>query len=145
MLSSSRFMVAVHALSVIARRDDGTPVCSSIVAASVNTNPVVIRRLMRDLEKASLVASVTGRAGGFKLSRHAGRITLADIYKAVEDETIFRMHKTDPASDCPIGAQICKVLAGPLHAAETALAVSLAGTSLKDIAGRIAAPTVIAV
>ena len=80
MLSSSRFMVAVHALSVIARMSDGRPICSSIVAASVNTNPVVIRRLMRDLERASLVASVTGRAGGFILGRQAARITLADYF-----------------------------------------------------------------
>lgn len=137
MLSSSRFMVAVHALSVIARRVDGSPVCSTIVAESVNTNPVVIRRLMRDLERASLVASVTGRAGGFKLGRHAGRITLADIYKAVEDESIFRMHKTDPKHKCPIGAAIIKVVAEPLRGAEQALERALAGTTLDDIASQI--------
>jgi Rrf2 family protein len=137
MLSSSRFMVAVHALSVIARRDDGSPVCSSIVAESVNTNPVVIRRLMRDLERASLVASVTGRAGGFKLGRQAGRITLADIYKAVEDESIFRMHKTDPKGKCPVGAAITKVVAEPLRLAEQALERALATTTLDDIASRI--------
>jgi Rrf2 family protein len=137
MLSSSRFMVAVHALSVIARREDGSPVCSSIVAESVNTNPVVIRRLMRDLEKASLVASVTGRAGGFKLGRHAGRITLADIYKAVEDESIFRMHKTDPKAKCPVGAALFKVVAEPLRSAEQALEKALATTTLDDIASQI--------
>jgi Rrf2 family protein len=145
MLSSSRFIVAIHAMSVLAKHAGRGPVCSGQVAMSVNTNPVVIRRLMSDLEKAGLVRSASGRTGGFSLARAPDGISLADIYKAVEDETIFRMHKTDPASDCPIGAQICKVLAGPLHAAETALAASLASTSLKDIAGRIAAPTVIAV
>lgn len=137
MLSSSRFMVAVHALSVIARRADGSPVCSTIVAESVNTNPVVIRRLMRDLEKASLVASVTGRSGGFTLGRHANRITLADIYKAVEDESIFRMHKTDPKGKCPIGAAIVKLVAEPLRGAEQALEQALAGTTLDDIASQI--------
>jgi Rrf2 family protein len=138
MLSSSRFMVAVHALSVIARMSDGRPVCSSIVAESVNTNPVVIRRLMRDLERASLVASVTGRAGGFILGRQAGRITLADIYKAVEDESIFRMHKIDPKGKCPVGAAIIKVVADPLRSAEQALERALAGTTLDDIANQIA-------
>ena len=56
MLSSSRFVVAIHALSVIARAGGRNPVCSSVVAESVNTNPVVIRRLMRDLEKGGYVA-----------------------------------------------------------------------------------------
>ena len=137
MLSSSRFMVAVHALSVIARRGDGSPVCSTIVAESVNTNPVVIRRLMRDLERASLVASVTGRAGGFRLGRNPDRITLADIYKAVEDETIFRMHKTDPKGKCPVGAALVKIVAEPLHTAEQALEKALASTTLNDIARQI--------
>ncbi len=137
MLSSSRFMVAVHALSVIARMSDGRPICSSIVAASVNTNPVVIRRLMRDLERASLVASVTGRAGGFRLGRNPDRITLADIYKAVEDESIFRMHKTDPKGKCPVGAAIVKVVAEPLRTAEQALEKALASTTLNDIARQI--------
>jgi Rrf2 family protein len=138
MLSSSRFVVAIHALSVIARAGARGPVCSSIVAESVNTNPVVIRRLMRDLEKAALVSSATGRAGGFTLSRDPGGITLADIYKAVEDEGTFRLHKTDPQSPCPVGCQILKILSAPLQSAESALAHSLAKTTLKDIAAQIA-------
>ena len=69
MLSSSRFVVAVHAMSVLARFHGKGPVCSALVAASVHTNPVVIRRLMTELEKAELVKSVAGRAGGFELVR----------------------------------------------------------------------------
>lgn len=44
MLSSSRFVVAVHAMSVLARFAGKGPVCSAAVAESVHTNPVVIRR-----------------------------------------------------------------------------------------------------
>lgn len=138
MLSSTRFAVAVHALTVLARNADKGPVCSSFVAKSVNTNPVVIRRLMGDLEKAGLVASTAGRSGGFLLSRAAERISLADVYRSVEDEGIFRLHKLDPETDCPIGCQLMKILAKPLHAAEASLEKSLAATSLKDIAVAIA-------
>ena len=68
-------------------RDSGKgPVCSNMIAQSVHTNPVVIRRLMSELEKASLVASTSGRSGGFSLARPAPQITLADVYRAVEDE-----------------------------------------------------------
>lgn len=137
MLSSSRFIVAIHALSVLARAAGKGPVCSNMVARSVHTNPVVIRRLMSELEKARLVRSVAGRAGGFELDRHADAITLADVYKAVEDETVFRMHKTDPHAECPVAAQIGKILSGPLRAAESALAQSLAQTTLRDVATAI--------
>ncbi|MCX7350780.1 MAG: Rrf2 family transcriptional regulator [Alphaproteobacteria bacterium] len=117
MLSSSRFIVAVHAMSVLARCRGKGPVCSALVAESVHTNPVVIRRLMTELEKASLVKSVAGRAGGF--------------------EHVFRMHKTDPHSTCPVAAQLGQILTGPLRAAECALHASLAKTSIRDVASAI--------
>jgi Rrf2 family protein len=137
MLSSSRFIVAVHALSVIARHGGRGPVCSALVARSVHTNPVVIRRLMTDLEKARLVRSVAGRAGGFELDRPAAEITLADVYGAVEDESFFRMHKTDPASACPVACQLGRILSPPLRAAEGALAASLRRTTLGDVTAAI--------
>ncbi len=137
MLSSSRFIVAVHAMSVLARLQGKGPVCSALVAQSVHTNPVVIRRLMTELERAGLVRSVAGRAGGFTLNRDAAEITLADVYFAVEDESVFRMHKTDPQSNCPVAAQLGRVLSAPLRAAECALHTSLAKTSISDVATAI--------
>lgn len=137
MLSSSRFVVAIHALSVLARAAGKGPVCSTAVAESVHTNPVVIRRLMSELEKANLVRAVAGRSGGFELDRKADSITLADVYRAVEDEAVFRMHKISPDSACPVAAQIGKILTGPLRAAECALSNSLAQTTLKDVASAI--------
>ena len=127
MLSSSRFVVAIHALSVLARRAGKGPVCSNAIAESVHTNPVVIRRLMSELEKSSIVKSTAGRTGGFELGRPAPAITLADVYVAVEDETVFRMHKMDPAAECPVAAQLKNVLAKPLKAAETAMTNALGG------------------
>lgn len=133
MLSSTRFAVAVHALTVLAKNAEHGPVCSGLVAQSVNTNPVVIRRLMGDLERAGLVVSAAGRSGGFQLSRAADSISLADVYKSVEDTGIFRLHKTCTESKCPIGAQLAKILSSPLKAAESALEKSLQATTLKDI------------
>lgn len=137
MLSSSRFVVAVHAMSVLARFAGKGPVCSAAVAESVHTNPVVIRRLMTELEKANLVRSVAGRSGGFELNRDACEISLADVYFAVEDESVFRMHKTDPQSCCPVAVQLGKILTAPLKAAECALHTSLAKTSIRDVAAAI--------
>lgn len=137
MLSSSRFIVAVHAMSVLARFVGKGPVCSAMVAESVHTNPVVIRRLMSELEKAKLVRAVAGRSGGFELNRDPASITLADIYFAVEDANVFRMHKIDPNAKCPVAAQLGKVLHGPLRAAECALHSSLAKTSIRDVAAAI--------
>ena len=133
MLSSSRFVVAIHALSVLARSAGKGPVCSTAIADSVHTNPVVIRRLMSELEKSSIVKSTAGRTGGFELARSATGISLAEVYCAVEDKSFFRMHKTDPMAECPVAAQLKSVLSKPLKAAEDALTNALAVTSLDDV------------
>ncbi len=137
MLSSSRFVVAVHALSILARSPDRQPVCSALIAQSVHTNPVVIRRLMSALEKSKLVQSVAGRAGGFVLSRAADAISLAEIYDAVEDKSVFRMHKTDPDAQCPVALQMSNALSPFLRTAEVAMAEALGKTSLRQVVASI--------
>ncbi len=138
MLSSSRFVVAIHALSVLASHAGKGPVCSSIIASSVHTNPVVIRRLMSALERSSLVKSTAGRTGGFELAKSAASISLADVYGAVEDENVFRPHKIDADAECPIAKQLMSVLAHPLRSAEIALKQSLGLTTLADVVKQFA-------
>jgi Rrf2 family protein len=133
MLSSSRFLVAIHALSVLARNQGKGPVCSSVIADSVHTNPVVIRRLMSELERSALVKSTAGRTGGFELARSAPAISLADVYSAVEDGTVFRPHKLDPQAECPVAKHFMSVLSPPLRAAEKALTQSLRATTIADV------------
>ncbi len=133
MLSSSRFVVAVHAMSLLARTPQGKPVCSTLIANSVQTNPVVIRRMMSALEKAGLVQSVAGRAGGFVLAREAKKVSLGDIYNAVETDTVFRMHKTEVPAKCPIAQQMADVLAPYLKKADQALTAALSETNLRQV------------
>ena len=133
MLSSSRFVVAVHVLSLLAKNAGRGPMCSSAIAESVGTNPVVIRRMMSELEKAGLINSTSGRSGGFELSRDANNISLACVYGAVENDTVFRMHKVDPAVECPIAVQLGRILMPRLRDAELALTRSLATTKLSDV------------
>ena len=74
MLSSSKFVVALHILTVLAHRRGHGPVSSKMIADSVGTNPVVIRRLMTALEGAALVNATAGRHGGFELAREPRQI-----------------------------------------------------------------------
>src|SRR5436190_15480678 len=96
MSTSSRFAVAVHILTLMAWSDD-EPLKSDQVAESVNTNPVVIRRMLLELSEANLVNSQTGATGGSRLSRKPEEITLQDVYHAVECPGVFSLHK-QPAS-----------------------------------------------
>src|SRR5437667_14393 len=99
---SSRFAVAIHVLTLLASRDG--PLTSEYIAGSVNTNAVVIRRLMKALRGAKLVVSQGGPGGGWRLARAPEAMSLRDVYRAVEDPPLFRQH--DPSSLCPIGSTI---------------------------------------
>ena len=90
---------------------------------------------MAELEKAKLVRATAGRSGGFELERNADGITLADIYQAVEDATVFRMHKTDPNSKCPVACQMGKILGAPLRDGVKCV-VNVAGTESAQGCGR---------
>lgn len=51
---SSRFPVAVQIIIIIAWCPEDVKVTSEVLAVSVNTNPALIRRIMRYLKKQSL-------------------------------------------------------------------------------------------
>lgn len=133
MLSSSRFVVAVHLLSLLAHYGKKGPVCSNTIAKSVDTNPVVVRRMMSQLERHQLVTSTSGRSGGFLLARPPTEISLADIYEAVEDEQVFRLHKHGVEAECEFARSIMRSLSPKLCDASQAMRKSLADTKLGEI------------
>jgi len=109
MAANSQFSMAVHVLAMLAKSDDGN-VKSECIAASVNTNAVVIRRLLGQLNQANLVMSQTGAAGGTRLAKQPSDISLCEIYKAVTCGEVFALHAKSPNQDCPIGKNIEAVL-----------------------------------
>ena len=74
------------------------------MAESVNTNPVVIRKIMSYLKQAGFVYVNRG-PGGAGLLKDLHEITLLDVYHAVnvvEEDKLFHIHE-QPNPDCPIG------------------------------------------
>jgi len=109
MAANSQFSMAVHVLSMLARSEDEN-LKSDYIAKSVNTNAVVIRRLLGQLNQAKLVVSQTGSNGGTRLARCPDQINLAEIYKAVNCGGVFALHTKGPNKDCPVGRNIEAVL-----------------------------------
>lgn len=132
MTSSSRFATAVHILTLLASQKDES-LTSDYVAGSVNTNPVVIRRLLRMLADAGLVSSCPGSAGGSRLARDPRKITLLDAYNAVEGGELFGERSRIPNPKCPVGRNLDAVLLPRIRAAEAAAASSLGKTTIADL------------
>jgi len=140
MPSNSRFVVAVHILTLLALTARDKPQNSTFIASSINTNPVVVRRLMAMLVEAGLVAATAGRNGGFQLARCPDEITLADIYRAVEHDELFAWHCQPPNAACPVGANLHGALAGKIDQAKASLESELSKTLLSDLEAALAAP-----
>lgn len=132
MRTSCRFAMAVHVLAVLAYKQ-GEQVTSAFLASSVNTNPVIIRRLLLSLKTARLVQTRKGAGFGSCLSRSPGRINLAQVYRAVEETNPFATPSRRPNFACPVGNCIRETLHDVFASAETALECDLAKTTLADI------------
>lgn len=137
MASNSRFSIAVHVLTMLAQKGCDGRVKSEYIAKSVNTNPVVIRRLFCSLQQANLVVSQVGATGGTCLARPAENILLSEIYEAVGSGEIFSLHPNTPNQDCPIGKNIEAVLCGLQKEIDRSIEEKLAQYTLKDIIGLV--------
>lgn len=122
-MKSSRLAVAVHILTLL-ESEGGGPISSDYIASSVNTNPVVVRRMLSLLGRARLVTSQLGAGGGARLARPADAITLRDVYDAVEDPDLFAMHDA-PNPRCPVGRHIGAALDAHLNHASRAMRATL--------------------
>ncbi|MCO5973390.1 Rrf2 family transcriptional regulator [Actinoallomurus soli] len=135
MAANSRLTIAVHALAwlALAQRQGRDQLTSDQVAASVNTNPVIIRRSLGDLRRAGLVSVRHGPGAGWSLARPPEEISLEEVYDAVERDPLFGMHHTEPNLECPVGKGIRPALGSIYGGAEQALRRELARTSIADV------------
>lgn len=139
---NSRFTVAVHLLALMSagrERCLGTALTSEIAAESVNTNPVVARRILGSLRRAGLVSSHPGPTGGWLLVQEPQTITLRDVYRAVEDESLFSMHHRPPNSRCEVGRNIQNTLEHYFGEAEQAMEDKLAERTIADVVNDVKA------
>ncbi|MES9683594.1 transcriptional regulator [Bacillus sp. AFS001701] len=130
---SSRFTVAVHILSLVTI--ENSSLCTSEwIAGSVNTNPVVIRRVMGKLKNAGLIQVRRG-TGGASLRKPLNEITLLDVYRAVEvveEGELFQFHEK-PNPNCPVGANIQAVLELILNRAQEAMEKILDEVTMEEL------------
>ena len=135
---SSRFAVGIHILSLIEMNKDGVS-SSEFLAESVNTNPVLIRKIIGMLKKAELVEVHPGIAGT-KLAKKLSDITLLDVYKAVnvvQDNELFSVHE-NPNLKCVVGRNIQDTIIPILSTAQSALEKVLENITIENVVKDIA-------
>src|SRR5262249_6822526 len=126
-----------HVLTALAVNADDGPVTSIELARSVNTNPAFLRSLFGRLRDAGLIGVSLGKGGGARLARPASRITLADVYRAVEKDSPVQLHRCAPNEKCLVGRNILPVLDEVVHDVESAALGRLRRKTIADLAAQV--------
>ena len=134
---SARLTMATHILLAVDYFSGKARTTSDFLAGSVGTNPVIIRRILSQLQNAGLITVEPG-VGGASLAKDPKDISLLDIYNAVEkrEDMIFHFHE-NPNGDCPVGGRIHAVLDGELERVTACMEAQLERTKLSDLIGKL--------
>ncbi len=130
MSRSVKFPVAVHVCMALAVYPQKL-VSSEQLASSVDTNAVVIRRILKRLKEAGLVRSQGGSHGGSTLTRTPEEITLLDIYQAVEEAPKYDVHRG--CKTCSIARAVTSALPRFFERIEAEKLKELNKTSLQSL------------
>ena len=140
MRRDSRLSGVLHVLLHMAQNDG--PVTSSILAKAMDTNPVVLRRVMAGLRDKGYVQSEKGHGGGWTLTRDLAKITLRDVYAALGSPSLLAIGNRTEAPACVVAEAVTAGLRKSVADAESLLLTRLSEVTLaalsEDVRGRLA-------
>ena len=131
---SSRFTVALHIFTCVDTFKDDYKVTSDFLAGSINTNPVIIRKILTQLKNAGLITVARG-TGGITVNRPLSEITFYDVYQSiepVENGDLFHFHES-PNPECPVGRNIHRLLDEKLKAIQNSMEDKMRKFTLADL------------
>lgn len=131
MKRDSRLSNVLHALLHMAEMDG--PATSESLAQAMQTNPVVVRRLMAGLRFAGFVSSAKGHGGGWVLSCPLADITLRDIHEALGAPTLLAVGNRVESPGCVVEQAVNAALSDAFDAAEQVLLNRLGEVTLAQL------------
>lgn len=121
---------AVMAMADLAKHGAHDAVPLSAIAERQHLSLAYLEQLFLKLRRAGLVDSARGRSGGYRLGRAATLISVADVMRAVEEDT--RMTRCQGAAAGCLGEERC-LTHGLWEALGAEIAAFLAGVTLQDV------------
>jgi Rrf2 family protein len=133
---NQQFTFAVHIMTALAF-SPGDVIRSQTLAASVNTNPVVVRRLLLALRRAGLIETFAGKHGGARLRNKPGGISLVDIYDAVEPRPVIAVNERKALKKCHVSCNMKSIMSRVAAGAEDAVRKHLRGINLAQLVRKV--------
>ena len=131
---SSRFTIALHIFTCVETFKNDYKITSDFLARSINTNPVIIRKILTQLKNAGLITVARG-TGGISPTRPLKEISFYDVYQAiepVENGDLFNFHNS-PNPQCPVGKNIHALLDDKLKTIQLAMENEMKKYTLDDL------------
>lgn len=132
MRKDSRLSGVLHVLLHMA--EAGRPVTSEDMAKAMQTNAVVVRRVMAGLRDAGFVSSEKGHGGGWCIACDLAAVTLLDVYTALGSPQPFAMGNRSETPDCLVEQAVNAVLDDAFRDAEALLLARMGSVSLATLA-----------
>lgn len=144
-LYGSNAEYALHCLLFLVGAPEGAAPSARDLAECQGVSPSLVAKLFTRLQKAGIVTAQEGVRGGFGLARPPASISLLAVIDAVEGRKKLFDCKDIRARCILFGGQapdwatsgVCDIHAAMLRA-EKAMRAELSGTTLADVAGRVA-------
>jgi Rrf2 family protein len=109
---------------------------SETIAAMLDTNPVVVRRIMGSLREGGYVSSERGPKGGWRLERRLHEITFLNIYKAFDPGSPFTIATSDDHPKCIVERSANRALSMALSEAAARFEQALSKITLDQLLPR---------
>jgi len=131
MKRDSRLSGVLHVLLHMAEQPG--PHTSETLALAMNTNPVVVRRIMAGLREQGFLRSQKGHGGGWTIACDFSRTTLRDIYEALGEPEILAMGNRTETPGCLVEQAVNAALGSAFDAAEAMLLTRFGEVTLTDL------------
>jgi DNA-binding IscR family transcriptional regulator len=106
------------------------PVTSEVLAKAIDTNPVVVRRIMAGLRDQGYVRSEKGHGGGWTLACDLSKVTMRDIYTALGSPALLAMSNRAETPSCLVEQAVNAALNQAFEDAEALLLAHLGQVTL---------------
>lgn len=135
MIRNGKLSDALHVLLHMAQQDE--PLTSERLGQALDTNPVVIRRIMAGLREHGYVRSEKGHGGGWTLACDLAQVTLRDIHAALGKPKLLAVGQRTESPKCLVEQAVNEALGQTCAEAEALLLSRLGEITLATLSADI--------
>lgn len=132
---STRSTYGMRALVELGLAMGRGPLSASAIASKQTLSVAYLEQLLHRLKKQGLVTSIRGPKGGYLLAKDPEQITVAEIVRILDGQSVLQNGKNGKAKEVQRHAQ--RIAHAVFHCVHERLAKSLDQVTLKDLCDEV--------